>query len=130
MAALPKVLVIDDEPMLLRAVERMLQRDYTVRPTPDAATAIEWLKSGEEFDAILCDMRMPHMSGIVFYQKLLEVAPKQVAGLVFLTGDCMSGTQADFFAGLPNAVINKPFVASTLREVVALTVRETRARAA
>jgi len=118
----PKVLVIDDEPMLLRAIQRMLCRDHTVTATVDACEALRMLQDGDRFAAILCDMKMPRMNGRMFFEQLLEVAPDQTSRVIFLTGDSMSD-QSDFFSALENAVVTKPFVVTTLRDVVAMVVR-------
>lgn len=54
-----QVLVADDEPMIRKALRRVLEkRGHQVTTAPDAATAVELLNS-RSFDAVLADARMP-----------------------------------------------------------------------
>lgn len=57
------VLVADDEPMILRAIQRVLERrGHEVVTAPDASGALDLLE-GREFDAVLVDDRMPGGGG-------------------------------------------------------------------
>src|SRR5215472_1275971 len=57
-----RILVVDDEPRVLRAVSRVLERDYEVQC---AATPSEALARAASFppDLALLDVRMPVMDG-------------------------------------------------------------------
>ena len=64
-----KVLIIDDEPAIRRAMRSILENEgYTIT---DAASAIEALPllNNDTFDAIFCDIKMPQMDGIEFLEK-------------------------------------------------------------
>lgn len=64
-----KVLIIDDEPAIRRAMHGILENEgYTIT---EAASAIEALPmlNGDTFDAIFCDIKMPQMDGIEFLEK-------------------------------------------------------------
>jgi len=53
------VLVADDEPMIVRAIKRVLERrGHEVLTAPDAYGALDLL-DGNDFDAVLVDDRMP-----------------------------------------------------------------------
>jgi len=53
------VLVADDEPMIVRAIKRVLERrGHDVHTAPDAYGALDLLE-GNSFDAVLVDDRMP-----------------------------------------------------------------------
>ena len=72
-----KVLIIDDEPAIRRAMRSILENEgYTIT---DAASAIEALPmlNNDTFDAIFCDIKMPQMDGIEFLEKakILTDAP-------------------------------------------------------
>ena len=80
---MPRVLIIDDEPAIRRAMCGILSNEgYT---TTDAASALEALPMLNEnvFDAIFCDIKMPQMDGIEFTEKLLERFPD--TKVIFLT---------------------------------------------
>ena len=54
-----RVLVADDESMIVRALQRLLERHgHVVHAAPDAYGALELLQDGA-FDAVLVDQRMP-----------------------------------------------------------------------
>lgn len=68
-----KVLIIDDEPAIRRAMRSILENEgYTIT---DAASAIEALPilNNDTFDAIFCDIKMPQMDGIEFLEKAKTV---------------------------------------------------------
>lgn len=60
----PHLLVVDDDPTLLRSVSRMLmQRGYAVTTASNGQLAVELVHT-HQFDAILSDIAMPQMDGI------------------------------------------------------------------
>jgi DNA-binding NtrC family response regulator len=63
-----RVLVVDDEPGLRQSLGLLLgDAGYEVIGESDGARALERaLRSGESFDLILCDVRMPRLSGLEF----------------------------------------------------------------
>jgi CheY-like chemotaxis protein len=112
------VLVIDDEPLLGRAIVRMLVPLHRVVAVQSAADALVALSS-THFDAILCDLMMPEMTGMALYDKLLAEAPADAARMVFLSGGAFSREAADFLERVPNARLEKPFTPAQLRQAVA-----------
>ena len=78
-----KVLIIDDEPAIRRAMRSILENEgYTIS---DAASAIEALPmlNGNVFDAIFCDIKMPQMDGIEFLEKAQTVTD---APIIIISG--------------------------------------------
>ena len=70
--AAPVVLVVDDEDGIRQALNRFLTRlGYQVVEAPDGATALEGI-SAHQPHAMLCDIRMPNMTGV-------ELVPKALA---------------------------------------------------
>lgn len=83
----PRVLVIDDEPLVCVSLYRLLSRRFDVVPLTSAVQALSLLRAGERFDTVLCDLAMPEMSGPAFYEELRRVRPELAGQVVFLTGD-------------------------------------------
>jgi CheY-like chemotaxis protein len=112
-----RILVVDDQPMVLSAIKRTLREHDLVCLTsaPEALTLIE---RGESFDLILSDLMMPSMTGIEFYERLLSVKPELARRVVFLTGGATTPEAIDFFQSVPNIRIDKPFGASKLQATV------------
>lgn len=70
-----RILVVDDEPFMLKLLVRMLSNlGYSqVTPCDGGVMALEWM-SGLDGppDVIVCDLRMPEMDGVEFMRKLAE----------------------------------------------------------
>ena len=68
-----KVLIIDDEPAIRRAMSGILSNEgYTISEAPSAIEALPMLND-DTFDAIFCDIKMPQMDGIEFLEKAKTV---------------------------------------------------------
>jgi PAS domain S-box-containing protein len=104
-----RVLVVDDEPSVGSALKRTLGRIHEVVATTEAQHALELLRQGERFDAILCDVMMPRMSGMEFYRALQEQFPALVRRVVFMTGGSFTDATRVFLAEVPNPTLDKPF---------------------
>lgn len=67
------ILVIDDDPLALKSVERFLKgRGYYVSAVCSGVEALEQIKS-HSFDFIISDIRMPQMNGIETLQRIREI---------------------------------------------------------
>jgi len=82
----PRILVIDDEVMIAEMIRRFLSKrgDVTVRTS--AVTALEGIERGERFDAIVCDVMMPEVSGPDFLRELKVKAPEMARRTGFISG--------------------------------------------
>ena len=121
-----RILVVDDEDLILRAVERILCTEHDIVVSPGAREALALCASGEHFDLIMCDLMMPDMTGMDLYVELVRVAPAQAEHIVFLTGGAFTPKARDFLATTPVEHLEKPFEPSNLR---AFVQRYLRARA-
>ncbi|HYP76202.1 MAG TPA: ATP-binding protein [Polyangiaceae bacterium] len=119
---LARVLVIDDEPAILRAFRRVLYA-HDVVPVASGAEAMSKLADGRRFDVIFCDVMMPEMSGVEVYQRISEQHPGQERRLVFMTGGAFAEPAANFIESVDNPKLNKPFTGSALRALVAALTR-------
>jgi CheY-like chemotaxis protein/uncharacterized coiled-coil protein SlyX len=121
-----RVLVIDDEPMMVRAILRLLEGDHEVFATTDPVDAVAQLRQGLRFDAILCDLMMPAMSGMDVYDAIHKIEPDQARRVVFMTGGAFTPEVLAFLESVENARIEKPLERSTLRNLVGSQVRSRR----
>ncbi len=113
-----KVLVIDDEVSVARALGRLLQREHDVTIVSSANEAQDRIASGMRYDVILCDLMMPQMTGMDLYGLVLETAPDQAAQMIFLTGGAFTPEARAFLDKIPNQRIEKPFDSQHLRSIV------------
>ena len=98
---LPRILVVDDEPGMVRAVERVLAQEYEVASATRPAEALD-LAESQSPDVILLDVRMPETSGFELVDRLRERSPS--SDVIFMTG---SASQSD--AVLVRAIRAKAF---------------------
>jgi CheY-like chemotaxis protein len=100
--------------MVLNAIARVLN-DHEIVSTQDAREALTRLENDGRFDIIFCDLMMPSMTGIDFYEALLRVRPDLAQRVVFLTGGVLTAKAASFLDAVPNQRVQKPFGVQDLR---------------
>src|SRR6478735_4090442 len=79
----PPVLVVDDEPQVLVALDDLLSEKFIVRRAASAAQALEILDSERDIAVVVTDQRMPGMTGD---QLLAEVGTRTDAPGILVTG--------------------------------------------
>lgn len=121
-----RILVIDDEEMIGLILRRALKA-HEVTVQTNAQTAFAEIGAGARYDAILCDLMMPGMSGIDFHRTLMAWYPDQAAAMMFLTGGAYTRETAAFLESVPNAQLTKPFDVVKLRAAVNAHVTARRA---
>ncbi len=72
----PTLLVVDDEPEVLRSIRGLLRLDYRILTCGDGGSALEILRSNEAVQAILSDQRMPGISGVELLRQAKVVRPE------------------------------------------------------
>lgn len=117
------VLVIDDDEGITRCVERILAQEHQVTAMNNGRDALAAIDAGTVFDVILCDLMMPQVTGMDFYDELLARHPEMLANIVFLTGGAFTARAQDFLHVVPNPQIAKPFDIEGLRAQVNALVR-------
>ena len=81
-----RILLVDDDDAVRRVLRLMFERaGHTVTEAESALQALDLLQT-ERLDAVVCDVFMPGMDGLVCYRHLLERAPRLRNRVVFLTG--------------------------------------------
>jgi len=114
-----KVLLVDDEENVLRAIARLLmeESDLEVVSASSGAQGLETLKAHSDVALILSDQRMPEMPGAEFLQKAREVAPDAVR--MMLTGYAdMAATMDAINKGGASRYITKPWDDDMLRRTI------------
>jgi len=116
-----RVLVVDDEEMILRVVKRLL-RGHDVIAVTSAKEGLAHIDRGEYFDVIFSDLMMPDVTGVEFYATLLGRSPELARRVVFITGGATTAAGEDFLRSVPNQRIEKPFEGRSLGEAVEAAV--------
>jgi len=81
--ARPRILVVDDEPGMLRTIERILSTRYDVRAVRIPSEALAAAEA-ERFDAAILDVRMPEMDGFALMARLGVLQPD--LDVIMMTG--------------------------------------------
>jgi signal transduction histidine kinase/CheY-like chemotaxis protein len=113
-----RVAVVDDELGVRRAIVRILASEHDVEEFDGARALVERIAAGQGFDAILCDLMMPEMTGMELHGLLLRSAPAQAAAMIFMTGGTFTEEGQGFLDAVPNARLEKPFEVLPLRALI------------
>jgi PAS domain S-box-containing protein len=116
-----RVLVVDDDPAVARAIRRAVSDAHEVTTESSGPAALARLAAGETFDAVLCDVMMPGMDGGAVLERLREVAPALARRVVLVTGAFNPDVQAIVErSGVPYVL--KPFSAAELLDAIDATI--------
>ncbi len=127
---LRRILVVDDEPLIVssltvalsRSETREAKRGDTRSRGARGAETLEWEVLGETsperaralletgvYDAIVCDVMMPTITGIDLHQYVIEKNPALAARFVFMTGGTYTARARDYLEKVANPRLTKPF---------------------
>ncbi len=112
-----KVLVVDDEPDVLRSVYDLLRIDYEVVTCQRASEALDHLKAVTDVAVILSDQRMPGMTGIELLQQARLIRPETTRLLFTAYADIYAVIDA-INHGHASRYITKPWGAEELESVI------------
>jgi len=114
-----RILVVDDEASILMIMTRILQRKGFVVDGAESGEAALGRLQQENYDLVISDLRMPEMSGQMFYHQTIEKYPEYIARFVFTTGDAIDSDLQEFLKTNNAVALEKPFDMVALIQVVA-----------
>jgi DNA-binding response OmpR family regulator len=121
-----KILLVDDERDILDILARVLvSAGYDVDTACNGQVALEKIAL-QDYDLIITNVRMPVMSGDVFYRQLCVSHPCLSKRVIFCTGDIANLATQRFLNSTGAPVIFKPFQLSTVLEVVSWKLTKAR----
>ncbi|MFK7885362.1 MAG: response regulator [Gammaproteobacteria bacterium] len=118
------ILLVDDEPGVLRSLERLLRRNgYRVEKFTDASEALAAAAGSGSFKIVISDYRMPTVNGVEFLTQLRKQSPEIVR--IMLSGEA---DRDAILASINDAGIfrflTKPWEDQQLLDVIGLAVAE------
>ncbi len=116
MARRARLLVVEDDASVARAVRRMLLKRGSVSVAASGREAIDQLEAGAVFDVIVSDLLMDDIDGMGLFTWLEEHRPELAARVILLTGGAFTAKAREFVAHFPNQVLSKPI---SLDEILA-----------
>jgi response regulator RpfG family c-di-GMP phosphodiesterase len=80
----PRILLVDDEALVLEALQRQLRKHFEVTVATEPLEAMELVVSGGPYAVVVSDLRMPGMDGVALLSGIRKLSPDTVR--VLLTG--------------------------------------------
>jgi CheY-like chemotaxis protein len=119
-----RILIIDDEEWILTMTRTVLEEEgYSVDIAHDGEEARSALTKSH-YDLLVCDQKMPGLSGSQLYRQLLTDDPKSAERFMFMTGDVVNENFQQFLKETRTACLTKPFSLTQLRTAVAGALAE------
>lgn len=120
----PRILIIDDEPLIASLIARMMGRTYDVSGLTQGKAGLKALTTPDHvpYDLVLCDLMMPDMTGMEVHAELVRLGSPYADTMIFLTGGVFVGEAGRFLSDVRNRCIEKPFTAAEMRKAVSQAV--------
>lgn len=82
----PNYLVVDDESCIRDLINTVFENEAHITQACDGKEALELLQQ-RQFDIVICDVQMPHLSGTDLFRRIQAVTPEIAANFIFCTGN-------------------------------------------
>jgi CheY-like chemotaxis protein len=113
-----KVLVVEDEPAISRACQRVLMAEgFEVDIAMNGLIAMQMVNENT-YDLCLSDIRTPGMNGIELYRYLEQGHPYLAKKVIFTTGDILNNNIEVFLQEVKRPYLAKPFMPEDLTKIV------------
>jgi two-component system NtrC family sensor kinase len=112
-------LIVDDEAEVGRLLSEMLAGQGFRCDVVTSGEAAQALLLRRDYDAILCDVRMPDIDGPALFTWISEHRPHLCARTAFVTGDTLGAAAGAFLTRSGRPSLEKPFVPVDLRRLMA-----------
>jgi len=117
-AASNRILVVDDEPAVLRAFRRVLAPTYAVTLVNNGHEALLKIDDSDDFDAVICDINMPQLGGVDFYRQLELNHPELARRVMFCSGGVFGEEAREFIESTRNPMLHKPLEPQALLDAL------------
>ncbi len=114
----PRVLVVDDEPLVAAAISRLLRRQYDVSIASSGREALAQVQGNGTWDVIVSDLMMDDGSGMDLHGWLEADHPELARRTLFLTGGAFTEEARRFLDQISNPCLEKPVQPLELRAAV------------
>jgi len=117
----PRILVVDDDPLVRRSCWRILGRDYDVKLTESGREGLALL-AGESFDLALVDLKLPDVSGMDILSRAPDDFPQ--TPIIMITGYSTIKSAVDAIKKGALDYLAKPFTPEELEAAVEKAFRQ------
>jgi two-component system NtrC family sensor kinase len=111
-------LIVDDEAAVGQILSEMLTAlGIHCDVVTSGEMALECIKA-RDFDAIICDVRLPDIDGPALYGWIAEHRPRLCGRIAFVTGDTLGHASERFLADVRRPLLEKPFLPADVRRLI------------
>ncbi len=110
--------MLDDEQCIVDTLRRILRSEHDVVTSTSPTEVLAGIIGGERFDAILCDLMMPRITGMEVHAALVSYCPEQAERMIFVTAGATRETHEIFLRSITLPCLRKPFNIDTVSQVV------------
>lgn len=116
-----RILLIDDEPLLLKSISRYLGGvcGHEILCASGGGEALAQLEAGETVDVVFCDLKMFDIDGVQVHRAISEHHPDLCRRFVFLTGGVTDEATEDYVQNSGALILTKPILQATFDKVLA-----------
>ncbi len=113
-----RVLLIDDDSLVLRGIRRLLSSRHEVVTAEGGNAGIRIVQEDQRFDVILCDLMMPMVDGLAVHEAIQECAPQLIDRVVFCSGGAFTVRAQEFISSAANPMLKKPIRGAELFDAI------------
>ncbi len=113
------VLVVDDDPRLLRSYARLLHPEHRLYIAQEGREAIELLASGSKPDLVIVEIQLPSRDGLELLEHLEAHEPELAKRTLIVTSHDSAEQNAQRLASYAGRVLHKPLRGETLLSALA-----------
>jgi len=118
-----RILLVDDDALVLSVVREMLEADeHRVDTATNGLEALQQIERGT-FDFIITDINMPALDGIGLYRAIERRWPDLRDRIMFIATPRDDDATRDFLAETAVSYLAKPFGLTDLRRAIGLILR-------
>lgn len=117
-----RILVIDDDPAIIDTLRLLLGRHNHLVTVQNSREGLHLAATGT-YDLILCDLKMPELSGLDLYVMLQKTTPAAAERVVFISGDTSSQATRRQLEQTRRPLLPKPFAAGELYAIIEKTLQ-------
>ena len=123
----PLVLIVDDEPMILRAAERgIMASGMLVLTAGSAREALQMLSERDDVSVLITDQTMPGMTGLTLAEQVRTLRP--TLPIILSTGNASRLTPERLREARIDTLLDKPYTLAQLTDAIQGAIRTSRRR--
>lgn len=115
---LDRLLILEDDRQFVSILKEFLESiPYDVVTVENGVEGLRKIMA-QDFDAVICDMMMPKLSGEMFYRAVERIKPELCERFIFITGFRSDAGIDKFIRQIKGTMLPKPFHMNMLRQSI------------